>query len=273
MKPLASITTSTDRPLAGLSVLVTRPQQQADYLIQNLQQLGADTLHQPCINIQPYFDPAQQTVLSSINHYDFIIFVSANAVDYGFELLRRQQLSISKPLLAAIGKATVQRLQHYSAKSVISPEHGFDSEALLNCGQFLEHQIRAKKILIIRGGAGREHLKDVLKQRQASVDYLDVYQRSASAIIITSTDLQQLDILTVSSQQGLENLLAMLDSSDRAALLNKTLITPGSRCSDRARELGFKRIETADNATDDAMLSTIIRLAEQHQPNKRDVKQ
>lgn len=265
------LTATSERPLTGLSVLVTRPLIQATHLLQSLQSLGASTYHQPCIDISPYSHQSQAAVLASINSYDVIIFVSKNAVDYAFELFKSHKLSITSPQLAAIGKATCQSLKKYSSKSIISPADGFDSEALLNCPPFSQPQISLKKILIIRGGHGREHLKQALEQRQASVEYLDVYQRSPSAIILPLDQFKDLDIITVSSQQGLENLLTMLDSKTRTAIQNTPLITPGIRCANRAQELGFNQIESADNATDDAMLSAIISLVKQYKTIKRDV--
>ena len=265
------LTATSERPLTGLSVLVTRPLRQATHLLQSLQRLGASTYHQPCIDISPYSHQSQTVVMSSINRYDYIIFVSKNAVDYAFELFKTNNISITSPQIAAIGKTTRESLKNYFSDNIISPANGFDSEALLICPPFSEPQISFKKILIIRGGHGREHLKQTLEQRQASVEYLDVYQRSPSAIILPLDQFKNLDIITVSSQQGLENLLSMLDSKTRSAILKTLLITPSVRCANRAQELGFNQIVSAANATDDAMLSTIASLENIYKTNKRDV--
>ena len=267
------LTAQRDRPLTGLCVLVTRPLQQAQQLIHSLQAQGASTLHQPCIDIKACFNESQAALLAAIDNYDYVIFISKNAVEYGFALFKQTAHRLTSPVLAAIGQASSKALAQHTDKSIISPENGFDSEALLDCAEFSAQQIRAKKILIIRGGQGRPHLQDVLEQRQATVDCLDVYQRLPADRVLSNNDFQRLDVLTVSSQHGLENLLSMLDINTRTAILDKILITPSLRCSQKARELGFKHIETADNATDDAMLDCIIRITtEQQKSIQRDVK-
>ena len=258
MTDAVSTNTMTDRPLNGLSVLVTRPLNQASSLISQLQLQGANVLHQPAIAIEAAFDSAQLPLLQSINNYDLLIFISQNAVEHGLSLVSNYQ-TIDKSLqIAAIGQSTQQTLLVNGFDNVISPQAGFDSETLLATAALSAEQIKDKKVLIIRGGEGRELLKDALESRSANVDYLDVYRRQRAALVIDPTDLSSLDIITVSSQQGLENLLSMFDAVPKKQILDKILITPSKRCSERARELGFNQIETAANATDNAMLSCIV---------------
>lgn len=253
-----SLNQTTDKALAGLSVLVTRPVNQAESLIQRLEQRGAKALHQPSIRIEPVFSEQQNRLINSISDVDWIIFISKNAVEFGLTLINNAQQSIQSSSLAAIGKATAAALKQHGYTDVISPEQGFDSEALLSSQAFSAAQIKNKKLLIVRGGQGREHLKEVLESRLATVNYLDVYSRETADLIINTTDITSLDVVTVSSQQGLENLVQMFDTDTRHQLFNNALISPSKRCSQKARELGFNRVETAENATDDAMLNCII---------------
>ena len=247
-----------NKPLSGLQILVTRPEHQARSLIQLLGQQGADVFHQAAIRIEAEFNDSQKELLETLEQYDLLIFISKNAVHYGLSLFNTVDgLNKNRPL-AAIGKATAQALTDHGFTNIICPDDGFDSEALLNTPAFLTPQINNKKILIIRGGAGREHLKETLEQRQATISYLDVYRRTPAKLELATETFKTLDIITVSSQQGLENLLSMLDNDTVNLLLEKKLITPGDRCSQKAKELGFKQIETAENATDNAMLNCII---------------
>lgn len=258
MTEAPSFNQTTDKALSGLSVLVTRPVKQAQALIKQLQQHDATVLHQPAIRIEPVINAQQNPLIEAINEFDWVIFISKNAVEFGLTLISNAQQSITCPALAAIGKATTAALKQRGYNDITSPEHGFDSEALLNSEAFSTAKIENKKILIIRGGQGREHLKEVLESRQATVNYLDVYSRETADLIIDNADLNSLDVITVSSQQGLKNLLTMLCTDSQQQLFNKVLITPSKRCSQKAREEGFNHVETAANATDDAMLNCII---------------
>jgi len=237
--------------LDKITVLVTRPAGQADYLIKRLQQYGANVLHQPAIAISA----AKPVQMPSVDDYDWVIFISKNAVKYGLSHLN---FDSQYTQLAAIGKATKQALADHGFNDVFSPQTGFTSEDLLSSRQFSESNINGCKILIVRGGAGREHLKQQLQQCQAKVDYFDVYQRQQAEQIISNDQLATADVISVSSQQGLENLVAMVDALTVKSMFDKLLVVPGTRCHQKATELGFKQVETAANATDDAMLSCII---------------
>lgn len=245
-------------PLQGLSVLVTRPEKQADGLIELLTKKGATVLHQPAIRIVADSNSSQQAALDQINNYDWLIFISKNAVIYGLDLIEATHPLKTDINIAAIGKATCEALNQRGYQTVYCPAEGYDSEALLQSDAFSAEQIQHNKVLIVRGGQGREHLRQSLEQRSATVTYLDCYKREAAALRLKPVDLLNIDIITISSQQGLDYLLDMLDAMTVKSLFDKLLIVPSERCHKWAAELGFKRIETAANATDDAMLNCIM---------------
>ena len=244
--------------LHKLSILVTRPAQQAEPLIAKLEQQGALVFHQPTIDIEAHKVKTQQTIIENIQTYDWLIFISKNAVEYGLRLIEDTHKLKNTHNIAAIGKATFQALSDRGFTSITSPASGFDSEALLNLTAFAANNIENKKILIIRGGEGREHLKNELSIRNASVTYLDVYCRKPAKPILSKQVFNKIDVITISSQQGLENLYTMLNVITDKSFLDKILVVPSQRCYNKAVELGFKQIESAANATDDAMLNCII---------------
>ncbi|MDH5425349.1 MAG: uroporphyrinogen-III synthase [Gammaproteobacteria bacterium] len=244
--------------LSGLSVLVTRPKHQAGSLVQLLEQAGARVLQQPTIAIEAACHDSQKPVIDALAQYNWLIFISKNAVEYGLALIAKHTQISAAQSIAAIGKATHLSLNQHGVGNVCSPDQGFNSEALLDSKAFSAAQINQQKILILRGGKGREHLKEVLESRGATVTYLDVYQRQAAPLLLRPDEFATLDIITVSSQQGLENLNSLLDTQTLEQIHDKLLITPAERCSQRARELGFIHVEAAANATDNAMLKCII---------------
>ena len=67
--------------------------------------------------------------------------------------------------------------------------------------------------------------------------------------------LAQADIITVSSNEGLQNLFDLAaNSSD---LVRQPLIVPGERALALAKTLGFSNIHVAENATDRAFLEAL----------------
>lgn len=243
--------------LSGRHILVTRPQHQATPLIQRLQQQGATVYHQPAINIEAAANLSSSAILQALAQNDIAIFISKNAVDFTLKQIQAGNWPASLQI-ACIGQATARACESAGLAVTLLPAQGFDSEALLAMEAFSPKQIKAKKVVIFRGGEGREHLKDVLQSRQANVTYIDVYQRSPANLILKPAEFAILDTVLVSSAQGLENLLAILDQTSAAQLINKQLIVPSQRCYEIAKALGFHLIITADNASDEAMLASLL---------------
>src|SRR5262245_11502191 len=69
------------RPLFGQSVLVTRPQRQADDLARPLAELGANVLLQPAIEIKPLkITDTCDRALDLLDRFDWLLFSSGNGV-------------------------------------------------------------------------------------------------------------------------------------------------------------------------------------------------
>ena len=236
-------------------VLVTRPAHQSAALIQQIQNLGLVAIPCPAnaINaIQPEMPALRR------ENYPIIIFISTNAVENGIKYIEHATNFAEKQIFA-IGKSTAQSLFDRGLSQVTQPSNGFNSEALLTLDAFSPEHIKQQNILIIRGQGGREHLAEALRHRGARVDYLEVYQRIQADPdidpIINRWSAGQINIVTVSSNESLKNLYHILQGRGLTLLLNTPLITPGERCSELARQLGFSdQILQATSATDDDIM-------------------
>ena len=117
-------------------------------------------------------------------------------------------------------------------------------------------QLAGTKIVIFRGEGGRELLGDTLQSRGADVFYADMYQRSPpQSARQLDHYLAQADIITVSSNQGLQNLYDL--AADKDSLIRHTLVVPGQRAYRLAKALGFGHIFMAENATDEACMNAL----------------
>ncbi|MGD8567258.1 MAG: uroporphyrinogen-III synthase [Gammaproteobacteria bacterium] len=247
------------KPLAGVTVVVTRPAHQAEGLCRLIETNGGTALRFPVLDIA---GPADQTaVAATINRlaaFDIAVFISPNAVQWGLKLIDNWPADIK---VAAVGRGSARELTRQGMEPDIFPEQQFNSEALLALEDL--QQVAGKRIIIFRGEGGRELLADILRGRGAQVEYLECYRRVRPTIdpALLTVPLQQgtVDILTVTSSEGLENLLAMTGEAVRSVLTQLPLIVVSDRTRERARELGFQApIILARQASDDALLEAVI---------------
>ena len=115
-----------------------------------------------------------------------------------------------------------------------------------------------KSIVIFRGVGGRDLLSNTLTQRGANVIYIETYKREKNPLASLSLEqLSHLDALTVTSNEGLQNLFDLTD--DKSSLTELPIFVPGDRAQQLAKSLGFSHIIQASNATDDACLESLIK--------------
>jgi len=217
----------SDAGLAGVGVLVTRPDQQADELVHAVESHGGQAVRFPTIKIIPRDAAEISACAAALPDPDIAIFVSGNAVRYG--LLFAESARIS-----AIGPATAAAIEATGRPVDIRPTSGFDSEHLL--AEAALEQVSDTTIRIIRGQDGRELLAETLRDRGATVDYLAVYDRLIpeyeSAEIDEYTAKWQsgkINVVTATSVASLENLITLTPDSCQNLLARTPLVTPASR--------------------------------------------
>ncbi len=246
--------------LHGLTVLVTRPVELAKQLASRIEQLGARPIIYPVISIETTTDSSQtDQLLQQLDDFDIAIFISPSAVTTTFERINRLPSLLQ---VAAIGSSTENALNQHKVAVSIKPE-GHNSEALLALKPLQTDEIKGKSIIIFRGAGGREHLGDTLISRGAEVHYAEMYQRVLPQNIASLSDdeLNSLNIITVTSNEGLQNLFSLTDNTD--LLCHIPLLVPGERGRQLAKTLGFTSIIQSDNATDKACIEALLRWAKQ----------
>jgi len=243
----------TQKPLHDVNILVTRPQQRATGLCQMIEQAGGIPLQFAAIEITGPADfDSREYAKEHITEFALAIFISPTAVEKTFEFLSALPAGIR---ISAIGSRTANALETMGLNIDIVPD-GHDTESLLEHPDLQAARVSGDKIVIFRGEGGRELLGDTLRSRGAEVTYADMYRRSAppSAAQLDQY-LAQTDIITVSSNQGLQNLYEL--ATDRDSLTGHALVVPGERGMMLAKALGFSNIFVAENATDEACMNTL----------------
>ena len=252
------------QPLKGIRVLVTRPAHQADALRRMIIEQGGQAVLFPVIEIRPVpLLPGMSNLLNDPDKIDFIIFISPNAVQYGLaELLASgvvERGGVSKHIkLVTIGQASARKLKQLLGRDAdIYPLEQYNSEALLAHEGLKRTAVNNKTIIIFRGLGGRELLADTLKQRGAKVEYAEVYQRLKPQFDRHDLDAvwkdNTPDIITITSNEGLKNLLDMVHEMPGQKYDKQLKQTPLVAVTEKirlnAQALGFNKIIVVPKAS------------------------
>ena len=227
----------TSEPLAGLRILVTRPELQADELCTAIESAGGIAVRFPVMRITATDSETVADELKALSKPDIVLFVSGNAVRHA-----PQALFDTEPLIGAIGPTTASALEARGLAVDFLPDATFDSEHLLMHPALQD--VAGRQVLIIRGNEGRAMLGTVLAERGADVDYVEVYRRepiqpddrAADTLVETWRD-GGIDCVSIMSVATLEFLLDGLPAELLEQLRQTPLVAPGDRVIQKASDL------------------------------------
>lgn len=251
-----------DRDLQGIHIVVTRPAHQADDLCQLIESEGGSVIRFPVLGIaEPKDSRKLDDVIDRLAQFDVAIFISPNAVSHAMKKISDRDGLPRHLQIAAVGQATAKSLASYGLVVDLFPKDSFNSEALLAMTQL--QQVEGKKIVIFRGEGGRELLADTLRERGAHVEYAECYRRirpdNDVQPLLQQGEKNEVDIIIVTSNEGLHNLMDMVGVAGRHWLLQTPLLLVSQRTAELARQLGFTQTPIiATKASDDAILQSLI---------------
>ena len=264
----------TDRasgPLQGARIVITRPARQSAGLAEQIAALGGKPVMFPAIVILP---PADRSGLEraqrDLARYDYAVFVSANAVEYGVG----DPASWPSHLVAlAPGPGTASALAAVGVGQVRIPATTMDSEGLLALPELAD--VAGKRMVIYRGSGGsggtggRELLGETLSGRGAQVDYVECYRRDKPrgdfGTLAAAWRAGEMDALTLTSSEALDNLWSLFDDASRSSMAATPTFVPHSRIAERARMLGFMRVSVTA-PTDAGLIASLLEYFASRQP-------
>lgn len=234
-------------PLKGRTILVTQAPHQAKRFSHLLKKKGAHVLQCPTIDILSYETKEMVKILKAVKEYDWLVFMSQNAVSYFFDQLKRHKISKSvlrSVKMSAIGKTTKESLKQYKLRVHLTPPV-YESFELANA---FKGKIEGKKFLIVSSVNGRTVLADELKRRGAVVATLSVYK---TILPLENTKLLQkylseerIDAVTFTSPSTVENFITMLnphgDKSIQRRLEFLTIAALGDVTSKAVESFGLR---------------------------------
>lgn len=240
---------------------MTRPEGQAGPLLALLGEAGYRPVHQPLLILEPLpaLTPAERQCLLDLDRYQHVIFISANAVRFGMDRIEDFWPQLPAGIhWYAIGETTAALLAGYGV-TPITPGEAMSSEGLLAVPEL--GSVAGQRVLIVKGEGGRATLRQTLSGRGASVDELACYRRRCPKIapgaLAAMLRAARVDVVMLSSGEGLQNLLTLLSREETTKFRHICLVVPSTRVAGMAREAGFERVCTAANASDAAMLAAL----------------
>jgi uroporphyrinogen-III synthase len=249
--------------LQGVRVLVTRPRDQAENLARLIEGQGGEAIRFPVIEIAESQDTSKlRAIIDRLEDFSLAIFISPNAVRRGMHLINSRRGALPPNLrVACVGSGSARELSLLGIRNVLVPGENFDSEALLELSDL--QQVEGQKIVIFRGAGGRELLANTLKARGATVEYAECYRRvrphADFAPLLRRWERGEVDIVCITSEEGLRNLYAMSGQAGRVLLLQTPIIVVSPLQATLCRALGFKNeVRMAARASDVSMLDAII---------------
>ena len=245
--------------LKNKTVLVTRPLRERDELKSLLLEAGAEVLSQPTVEIRPpqSWSPIDAAI-ARISDFDWLVFASANGVDFFCERLLSKSRGLPIPQISAIGPGTALALEKFGLKSALIPTQ-HTSEGIVD--SFISKAKAGEKILIVRASRGRNIIKEQLSA--VSHDEKNIYEIIAyESVDITSPDpkivslLEQnrIDWVTCTSSAIAVSLFRMF-----GRLLDNTKIVSISPISSKTiRNLGLTVSVESSTANMQAVFDAIV---------------
>ncbi len=241
------------RPLFGRTVIVTRAREQSSSLAARLEELGAEIVELPTIEIEPL--PFELPALSTAA---WIVFTSVNAVDgfftRGIEPRRLDARALAGSRVAAIGPGTAESLRWFGIRPDLIPERSV-GESLLEA---FPPALIDERVLIPRAEIARDVLPEGLERLGYAVDVLPVYRTVTT--VPDPADLDRLrsggiDAITFTSASTVDNFCDLAGELPTQAV---AIISIGPVTSEAIARRGLRVDAEADPHTIDGLVMAVL---------------
>ena len=242
-----------DKPL----VLVTRVGPSGRHLADSVESLGLPAFHAELYRLEALDNMDKVSVaVSRALPADLLVLTSQEGVRQARALAIGDQLIRLPTVVPGPGTASVAREAGFSC--VFAPENDGNSEAMLALEALTE--VSDKRVLILAACHGRRLVDQVLRQRGARVQRIDVYRRTPlpdqTGLVNQIQTARQL-VTLIASDGALQLLHEHLDAALWSKLVDGKVVVPSERIADNARRLGCDNVVVADGADNHAMLDAL----------------
>ncbi len=255
------------RPLFGQTVVVTRTRQQASMLSEKLEELGANVIEAPTIEVVPPLDWGEvDAALRSVGDYDWVVFTSQN----GVELTKRRMMEIgldarafARVKVAAIGEVTADAVREQLCLKVDLMPGSFVAEALAE-ELVKAGKVKGKRFLLLRADIARLVLVEKLSEGGAAeVRDVAVYETRRAAELpgnlVEELAAGRVNWVTFTSSSTAKNFVALLGAEYREKLKGVKLASIGPITSETMRELELEATVQAEQFDIGGLVEAIVK--------------
>ena len=262
-------------PLAGRTIVVTRASSQAGDFINALEGFGATVISCPTIEIaEPESYERLDEAIDHLYGYDWIIFTSANGVEYFLRRLLTRGVGIEEldeVKVCAIGEATADKLRDAHVHVDLIPAQAKAEGVFAALSEFAggHEQINGLNVLIPRAAVGRDYLPKSLAEAGARVDVVNAYR----TVVPENLDRGRLsamlagsaDCMAFMSSSSVKNLALLFDTHDLEEKLRGLAIACiGDVTAATAVDYGLRVDIQPDETTSTALANAIAEYYSTH---------
>jgi len=251
------LTSPGSRPLAGWTVVVTRPAEQASGLRAELEARGAGVLAVPAIAVADPLDAgaALADAAARVAGYDWVAFTSANAVHRLMAHLADAR-AFGRVRLAVVGRATAAALAGYRLVADLVP----DEASGAGLAAAFEPARPGGRVLFPRAEAARDSLPAGLRARGWTVDEVVAYRTVTAPPPddLTASALGQADVLTFASPSAVAAWTAWQDELGSRLVRPPVVACLGPVTRDAARAAGMAVAVESDSPSDRALVAALV---------------
>jgi uroporphyrinogen-III synthase len=210
---------SSDKPLAGKTIVVTRAAAQARELCKALIARGAQVMLLPLVEFAPVWGSTDlDEALSRLESFDAIVFLSANAVRYVFEHCRELGVAFNSEhrpkLVAAIGPATARAVEEQG----LHAEYVVRESTSAGVAREMRESLAGKSVLLPRSDRGNESAPAALTEIGARVTEVVAYRaampQSIDAFIAARLGSGEADAMVFASPSAVQNFVAIFGADE-----------------------------------------------------------
>lgn len=245
-----------------MAVLVTRPDERGQQLVDMLAKAGVVAIHLPLFNIEAGTElNGLPNKFAQLKVGDYVFAVSKSAVDFADKALKNTGFVWRDDLqYFTVGQGTAQHFAMITTLAVHYPTTQENSEGVLQLAAM--QNLQGKTILILRGNGGRELLSEQAQQRGANVEIVECYRRES--IVYNSTEQTSLckragvQTIVATSAEILTQLVDFVPQNEHNWLKSCQLITVSERISHLAQALGWQNVIVSPRADNQTLLQTLL---------------
>ena len=247
--------------LNQIGVVITRPKEQSEFLIQAIQKNNGTAFSVPCIEIQDPIDPelARKECTEIADDADYWAFTSPNSVEYALKF--GINFSDNKPCIS-IGSGTTKLLKQLTTAEIIQGEKPYTTEKLLEALQSID--LTNQKVSIFSGEGGRRLLENAMNAQDANAHYVDVYRRVPVQNIDITKAVEYSQnhplVIFVSSQEAFGAYHQVAIEQDTKAF-EHTLIVASERLATFVTQLGYQKVYIAKSAVSTDLWQKLVEVS------------